>query len=63
MSNQGSGIATSYFDYQYNLEGIIERSSCSPTSAMLVVVIDPQTILPWESNRDNYGHLNFYLSR
>ncbi len=56
---RGVGIATSYFDYQYNLEGIIERSSCSPTSAMLVVVIDPQTILPWESNRDNYGHLNY----
>lgn len=56
---RGLGIFSSYFDYQYNLEGIVERSSCSPTSAMLVVVINPQTLLPWESNRDNYGHLNY----
>jgi len=56
---RGLGVFSSYFDYQYNLEGIIERSSCSPTSAMLVVVIDPQTIMPWESNRNNYGHINY----
>ncbi|MGQ9846921.1 MAG: putative type IX secretion system sortase PorU2, partial [Bacteroidales bacterium] len=56
---RGMGAASSYFQYQYNLEGIVERSSCSPTSAMLVVVIDPQTILPWESNRANYGHINY----
>lgn len=55
----GTGAMTSYFDYQYNLEGIVERSSCGAANAMIVVVIDPKTILPWQSDRYNYGHVNF----
>ena len=55
----GVGAASSYFDYFYNLDNIIERSSCSPNSAILAVVIDPLTIEPWTSDKANYGHVNY----
>ncbi|MCX7863355.1 MAG: C25 family cysteine peptidase, partial [Bacteroidales bacterium] len=55
----GASAATSYFDYFYNLDNIVERSSCSPGHAILAVVIDPYTIEPWTSDRNNYGHVNY----
>ncbi|MBO7570549.1 MAG: hypothetical protein J6T48_00180 [Bacteroidales bacterium] len=34
-------------------------SNCNQGSAMVAVVIDPMTILAWQSNRQNYGHRNY----
>ncbi len=55
----GAGAASSYFDYWFNLDAIVEKSACGPPSAMLVVVIDPYTMVPWQSNRNNYGQDNY----
>jgi hypothetical protein len=55
----GANAASSYFDYWYNLDALVERSACSPAFAMIVVVIDPQTLEPWQSNRMNYGQDNY----
>jgi len=55
----GVNAASSYFDYYYNLDNIVERSSCSPYSSILAVVIDPYSIEPWTSDRNNYGHVNY----
>lgn len=55
----GANAASSYFDYFFNLDNVVERSSCSPGHAMLAVVIDPYTIEPWTSDRNNYGHVNY----
>ena len=34
-------------------------SNCNTGSAMVVAVIDPMTLLAWQSNRHNYGHRNY----
>lgn len=34
-------------------------SNCNTGSAMVVAVIDPMTILAWQSDRQNYGHRNY----
>ncbi len=56
---RGFNAFASYFDYQFNLDQLVERSSCTPVSAILVVVIDPVTIEPWQSNKENYGQINY----
>ncbi|MBR4583053.1 MAG: hypothetical protein IKO34_04490, partial [Bacteroidales bacterium] len=35
------------------------NSNCNTGSAMVVAVIDPVTILAWQSNKQNYGHRNY----
>lgn len=35
------------------------NSNCNTGSAMVVAVIDPTTILAWQSDRQNYGHRNY----
>ena len=34
-------------------------SNCNTGSAMVVAVIDPMTLLAWQSDRQNYGHRNY----
>ncbi len=34
-------------------------SNCNTGAAMVVAVIDPMTILAWQSDRQNYGHRNY----
>lgn len=55
----GTNAASSYFDYWFQLEGYIGKSSCGPAGAILVVVIDPVYIIPWSSDIEDYGHANF----
>ncbi len=55
----GTSVVGSYFDFFYNLDNLIERSSCTPGYAMIAVVIDPYTIEPWTSDRNNYNHVNY----
>ena len=35
------------------------NSNCNTGAAMVIAVIDPVTILAWQSNKQNYGHRNY----
>lgn len=57
----GSSAITSYLDYKFSIDGTMDYSSCSPASAIHIVIIDPQTMLPWTSNMGGgtYGNINY----
>ncbi|MFH2096605.1 MAG: C25 family cysteine peptidase, partial [Bacteroidota bacterium] len=47
-------------DVAYYLNSVkIDYSCCYPYSSMLVVVIDPETLIPWTSDRNDYGHVDY----
>ena len=56
--NMGSpSNETEFQSIAFGIDGIGERSSCGPASAMLLVVIDSLTLLPWQSNYANVGEI------
>jgi hypothetical protein len=57
----GSSAITSYLDYKYSIDGIMDYSSCSPASAIHIVVIDPRTMVPWTSGMGDgaFGNINY----
>jgi len=50
---------TEFRSIAYGLDGIGERSSCGAHGAMLLVVIDSLSLLPWESDYGAVGHGNY----
>ncbi|PKP22750.1 MAG: hypothetical protein CVU05_02510 [Bacteroidetes bacterium HGW-Bacteroidetes-21] len=59
--NIGSPSSSQFVDIKYAIEGLNDYSSCGPGNAILVVVIDPETLIPWESNKSDYGQTNYPL--
>ena len=57
--NIGSPSTSDYFDIKYTLEGISDYACCGGSSAIIVTVIDSSSLIPWESNRSNYGHRDY----
>jgi hypothetical protein len=57
--NIGSPNNSNYTDIGYTVEGIGDYSSCGAASALLVVVIDSATLIPWKSDRAVYGQGNY----
>ena len=62
--NQGNYGENNYtivrwtLDNSYN-NGLGAFGNCGTAAAMLVVVIDPETILAWASDYQNFGHRNY----
>ena len=56
----GISSITDYFDIKYSIDGMLDYSSCGPTNAILIAVIDPETLEPWKSGRETgvYGNIN-----
>ncbi len=57
--NIGSPATSDYFSIKYTLEGISDYACCGGSPAIIVTVIDSSTLIPWESNRGNYGHRDY----
>jgi hypothetical protein len=58
--NKGLPNPAEYFSIRYYLDAVTDYSSCGPNGAMLLVVIDPTTLVPWESEFSrNYGQVNW----
>lgn len=58
--NKGLPSPSEYFSIRYYLDAITDYSSCGPTGAILVVVIDPVSFEPWESEfSKSYGQVNW----
>lgn len=48
-----------YMGIYYSLDGYGGSSSCGVNAALLLVVIDSTTLLPWRSDRSAYGQWNY----
>jgi hypothetical protein len=56
--NMGSpSNETEFQSIAFGIDGIGERSSCGPGSAMILVVVDSLTLLPWQSDYKNVGEI------
>lgn len=55
----GASNQLQYNDTRYSLDAISDYSSCYGTPSIIVAVIDPLTMIPWESDRGNYGHNDY----
>ncbi len=58
--NMGSPVGEpEYRSIGYSIDGLGGSSSCGTAGAMIVAVIDSLTLIPWYSDRDDYGHQNY----
>lgn len=57
--NIGSPNSSNYTDIGYEVDGIGDYSSCEAASALLVAVIDSTTLIPWQSDRGDFGQGNY----
>ena len=56
--------SSTYSDVRYTIDGAVNNGlgdygCCGNQSAMIIAVIDPETILAWGSAHGDYGHRNF----
>jgi hypothetical protein len=61
--NIGSPNNSTYTSIGYSVDGVGDYSSCGASSALLLVVIDTATMIPWESNHGSYGQINYPTCR
>ena len=57
--NIGSPGQNDYFSIEYTIDGAGDYTSCCDKDAILVVVIDSLTIESWESDRGDYGQIDY----
>ncbi|MEA3446920.1 MAG: C25 family cysteine peptidase [Bacteroidota bacterium] len=62
--NIGSPWSELYEHIRYTIDGAISNiggvsGSCTPTSAMIIAVIDPVTLKAWSSDIADYDHYNY----
>ncbi|MDD2634634.1 MAG: C25 family cysteine peptidase [Bacteroidales bacterium] len=62
--NTGALNSVTIYQIGWNIDGAINSGlgalgNCGMASAMIVAVIDPQTILGWASDIQNFGHRNY----
>lgn len=58
--NMGSPVGEpEYRSIGYSIDGLGGSSSCGATGAMIVAVFDSLSLIPWYSDRDDYGHQNY----
>lgn len=57
--NIGSPNSSNFLKVGYVMDGYSAFSSCGANNALLVVVIDSFNLVPWQSDRGNYGQSNY----
>ncbi|HON17749.1 MAG TPA: C25 family cysteine peptidase [Salinivirgaceae bacterium] len=57
--NYGSYVGTNASYINYDIDGNGDYGSCGGQAAIVVVVVDPLTLLPWTSDRQNFGHVDY----
>jgi hypothetical protein len=64
VHNRGSLWSSVWYLVRWTIDGAVmngdgDYASSGTASAMMVVVIDPQTLKAWPSNKENFGHRNY----
>lgn len=57
--NIGSPNSGNFMRLGYTLDGYSAYSSCGAVNALLLVVVDSFDLVPWQSDRGNYGQSNY----
>ena len=57
--NFGSPNSSNYMKLGFEIEGYYGLSSCGAANALLLVVVDSFSLIPWQSDRGRYGHSNY----
>ena len=62
--NRANVNSSTYSVVRWSIDGTMGQqsggySNCNTGSAMVVAVINPNTLNAWQSNRQNYGHRNY----
>lgn len=57
--NFGSPNSSNYMKLGFEIEGYYGLSSCGAANALLMVVVDSFSLIPWHSDRGRYGHSNY----
>ncbi|MGE4288537.1 MAG: C25 family cysteine peptidase [Salinivirgaceae bacterium] len=57
--NIGSPGSGDFANIKYTIDGNGDFGSCGATAALLVAIIDSTNLVPWQSDRANYGHQNY----
>ncbi|MGD9991727.1 MAG: C25 family cysteine peptidase [Salinivirgaceae bacterium] len=57
--NIGSPGSGDFANIKYAIDGNGDNNSCGATAALLVAIIDSTNLIPWQSDRDNFGHQNY----
>lgn len=57
--NQGLATGNDINMVRYDLDGNGDYGVCQAASSIVLVIIDSLTLLPWTSDRDDYGHLDY----
>ncbi len=57
--NIGSPNSSNFMKISYEMDGYGGMSSCGATNALLMVVVDSFSLVPWQSDRGRYGHSNY----
>ncbi len=58
-TNIGSATGTVVDYINYDIDGNGDYGSCGANPAIVIAVIDSLTLLPWKSDRMNYGHHDY----
>lgn len=54
-----AGNNEQFYNTKYFLDAVGDKTSCGAASAIIVAVIDPETLVPWKSDRADYGHADY----
>ena len=57
--NFGSPNSSNYMKLGFEMDGFFGLSSCGAANALLMVVVDSFSLIPWQSDRGRYGQSNY----
>ena len=57
--NFGSPNSSNYMKLGFEMDGFFGLSSCGAYNALLMVVVDSFSLIPWQSDRGSYGQSNY----
>jgi Peptidase family C25 len=57
--NIGSPSLSQASEIQYDIDGNLEWDLCGGVTSLVVAVMDSLSLIPWESNKADYGHYDY----
>lgn len=54
-----ANTSAEYNETGFFIDAINDRTSCGAYGAVLAVVVDPMTLIPWQCNIDSFGQVNW----
>lgn len=57
--NIGSPNSSNFMKISFEMDGFSGQSSCGAVNALLMVVVDSFSLVPWQSDRGEFGHSNY----